>query len=171
MVDLVVLQSASYVAAALGVCVAAFYYVMTLRAQQNNMKATLKTRESQLFMTLYNKISGEEYMKHHMNIMSTDWKDYEDFKAKVLSDPEKHLSLHMIALTMEGVGVLVKENLVDIKLVAMYIAGSTRQCWEKLRPVIQHYRREEDYSRYMSEFEYVYNRLMDYMAVHPELLT
>jgi hypothetical protein len=171
MVDLALLQSVSYIAGALGVCVAAIYYVMTLHTQQTNMKATLKTRESQLFMMLYNKISSEEYMRHWLNIGSTDWRDYDDFKEKVLDNPEKMLSLHMIAITMEGVGVLVKEDLVDIKLIVLYFAGAVRQLWEKLMPVIVEYRRREDYDRYMSEFEYVYGRLMDYMAAHPELLT
>jgi hypothetical protein len=38
-------------------------------------------------------------------------------------------------------------------------------------PVIEMYRKEIDYSRYMSEMEYVYDRLTGYMAAHPELLT
>ncbi|MGD0804125.1 MAG: hypothetical protein ABSA11_08650 [Candidatus Bathyarchaeia archaeon] len=51
MVDLVVLQSASYAATTIGVCVAAFYYVMTLRSQQNNMKATLRASSASLAIT------------------------------------------------------------------------------------------------------------------------
>lgn len=46
MVDLLTLQSVSYVAAAVGVCVAAAYYVMNLRVQQSNMKSTLETRQA-----------------------------------------------------------------------------------------------------------------------------
>jgi hypothetical protein len=38
----------SYIAGALGVCVAAFYYVMTLRVQQANMKNTLQTRQADI---------------------------------------------------------------------------------------------------------------------------
>ncbi len=84
---------------------------------------------------------------------------------------DKQTSLHMIALAYEGIGVLVKENLIDIKLVALYITGQTRQAWERLKPVIEIYRKERDYIRYMSEMEYVYERLMDYMAKNMELLT
>jgi len=99
MVDVVLLQSASYVAAAIGVCVAAFYYVMTLRSQQRNMKATLQTREAQLFMMLYNKTSSEEFTKHLLNIDSMEWSSYDDFKAKVIGDPEKAMSLQVIVAT------------------------------------------------------------------------
>jgi hypothetical protein len=45
MVDLVVLQSLSYIAGALGVCVAAVYYVMNLRISQKNQELTLKALE------------------------------------------------------------------------------------------------------------------------------
>ena len=48
MVDLIVLQSVSYVAAAIGVFVAAVYYVMTLRTTQRNMRMTLETRKLQI---------------------------------------------------------------------------------------------------------------------------
>jgi hypothetical protein len=48
LVDLIVLQSVSYVAAAIGVFVAAVYYVMTLRTTQRNMRMTLETRKLQI---------------------------------------------------------------------------------------------------------------------------
>jgi len=164
-------QTIGVLVTAASVTVAAVYYIFTLRAQQRNVKATLQTREAQLFMTLFNKLSSEEFSKHFLNIDSTEWSSYEDFKAKVINDPEKAVSLQMIAAAWEGIGVLVRENLVDIKLIALYCAGVTRKLWEKLRPVVEVYRKETDFSRYMSEFEYVYGRLMDYMAAHPELLT
>jgi flagellar biogenesis protein FliO len=54
MVELVVLQLLSYMAGALGVFVAAIYYVMTLRVQQtkmkesiNNHRATFSSNQSQ----------------------------------------------------------------------------------------------------------------------------
>jgi hypothetical protein len=164
-------QTIGVLVTAASVTVAAIYYMMTLRSQQKNMKATLQTREAQLFMMLYNKTSSEEFSKHLLNIDSTEWSSYDDFKAKVINDPGKVMSLQVIVATWEGIGVLVRENLVDIKLIALYCAGMTRRLWEKFRPVVEVYRKETDFSRYMSEFEYVYGRLMDYMAAHPELLT
>jgi hypothetical protein len=164
-------QTIGVLVTAVSVTVAAIYYIMTLRTQQRNMKATLQTREAQLFMMLYSNTSSEEFSRHLKTISSTEWNSYEDFKAKVINDPEKAVSLQVIVSTWEGIGVLVRENLVDIKLIALYCAGTTRKLWEKFRPEIEAYRKEIDYSRYMSEMEYVYGRLMDYMASHPELLT
>jgi hypothetical protein len=164
-------QTIGVLVTAASVSVAAIYYIMTLRSQQKNMKATLQTREAQLFMMLYSKTSSEEFSRHLINMLTVEWNSYEDFKAKVINDPEKAVSLQVIVAAWEGIGVLVRENLIDIKLIALYCAGPTRKLWEKFRPEIEVYRKEIDYSRYMSEMKYVYGRLMDYMAAHPELLT
>ncbi len=51
----------------------------------------------------------------------------------------------------EGLGVLVKEGLIDIKLVAQTMAGSTRMFWEKIKPYAAELRARTNYPRYMSE--------------------
>jgi hypothetical protein len=89
LVDLALLQSVSYIAGALGVCVAAVYYVMNLRISQRNQELTLQaleqsatsqelslktqglalkaqeqnleTRQAQLFMQLFDRFSGSEF--------------------------------------------------------------------------------------------------------------
>ncbi|MCX6654296.1 MAG: hypothetical protein NTY03_04145, partial [Candidatus Bathyarchaeota archaeon] len=64
MVDLALLQSISYMAGALGVCVAAIFYVLNLRISQKNQEInqrnqelslknqqqTLETRQAQMFL-------------------------------------------------------------------------------------------------------------------------
>ena len=60
MVDLIVLQSVSYVAAAIGVFVAAVYYVMTLRTTQRNMRMTLETRKLQIITNTAQNLLNEE---------------------------------------------------------------------------------------------------------------
>ena len=44
MVDLALLQSVSYIAGALGVCVAAVYYVLNLRETTKNRRISYTTR-------------------------------------------------------------------------------------------------------------------------------
>jgi predicted Holliday junction resolvase-like endonuclease len=126
-------QTVGVLVTAASVSVAAIYYVMTLRSQQRNMKATLQTREAQLFMTLHSNTSSEEFSRHLINIHSAKWNSYEDFKAKIINDPKKAVSLQVIVSTWEGIGVLVRENLIDVKLIALYCAWPTRRLWEKFR--------------------------------------
>ena len=103
MVDLALLQSVSYIAGALGVCVAAAYYVMNLRITQKNQELSLKaleqsakaqelslktqeialkaqqqsleTRQAQLFMGIYNTAMSRDFISilHKANIQPKDW--------------------------------------------------------------------------------------------------
>lgn len=71
----------------------------------------------------------------------------------------------------EGIGVLVRQKLVDLRFVTLLMAGTTRRYWEKLRPVVLKLRKEIDYPRCGSETEYLDGVLMEYMEKHPELKT
>jgi hypothetical protein len=51
LVDLAMLQGISYVAAAIGVCIAAIYYVPNLRTVQRNMRITLSTNLMQSMLS------------------------------------------------------------------------------------------------------------------------
>ena len=71
----------------------------------------------------------------------------------------------------ENVGVLVKEGLLDVRLITMMYAGATRELWEKLEPVIDGCRLALNYPRMYSETEYLCKTLIKYMDEHPELTT
>jgi hypothetical protein len=54
LVDLALLQSVSYIAGALGVCIAAFYYVL-------NLRNTRKTQELQVFMQVFDRFNNKDF--------------------------------------------------------------------------------------------------------------
>jgi hypothetical protein len=66
MIELATLQMVSYIMGSLGVFIAAIYYVINLRAQQNNMKTSLDTRQAQLFMQILNQFNTPERQKVHV---------------------------------------------------------------------------------------------------------
>ncbi len=96
MVDLALLQSVSYIAGALGVCVAAVYYVMNLRMSQKNQELSLKTqelaykaqeqtletRQAQLFMQIFQRFNEPDFFDKYTTFLSWKWKDYDDFMSK-----------------------------------------------------------------------------------------
>jgi hypothetical protein len=85
MVDLALLQSVSYIAGALGVCVAAFYYVMNLRETNRNRRITYTNSVLQHLYT-------EEGHRREMDCYAMQWTDFEDFKRKYDSrvNPENY---------------------------------------------------------------------------------
>ncbi len=171
MVTIEEIQAAYYMVAATGVLVAAIYYVMNIRTTQRNMKTNLETRQAQLFMEIYRSSYSTEMMNNATNFWTEGWSSFEDWKEKVWLNNAKRASWGAWTNYYEGIGVLVKEDLVDIRLVAELIAGITRKFWEMHAPIIVEVRKYTEQPRFLSETEYLYNRLMKYMDEHPELKT
>ena len=69
MVDLFEIQAAYYMVAATGVLIAAVYYVL-------NMRATLQTRQAQLFMQMYERWSDAVFHEAATDIRNTSWAGY-----------------------------------------------------------------------------------------------
>ena len=157
--------------AATGVLIAAINYVLNMRAMQRNSKAALETRQAQLFMEIYRSSYSTEMIKHANNFWINPWNNFDDWRDSIWMNPENRTSWGVWVNYYEGVGVLVKENLVDIRLVAELIAGITRKFWELHAPFIVEIRKYTGQPRFLSETEYLYNRLMKYMLEHPELKT
>ncbi len=71
----------------------------------------------------------------------------------------------------EGLGVFVREGLVDIRLVALLMTGYTKVFFEKIAPYLEEVRVIYGMPRMLSETEYLYHRLMKYLEEHPEIKT
>jgi len=71
----------------------------------------------------------------------------------------------------QGVGVLVKANLVDIRLISHLMSNSTKEFWEKVEPIVEEARENWYGPGFLIQTEYLYNELMKYSEEHPELKT
>ena len=71
----------------------------------------------------------------------------------------------------EGLGVLVKENLLDIRFVALMWAGPIRMFWDMFKPILPSLAKRWNYPRLWSETAYLCRELIKYMEKHPELAT
>jgi hypothetical protein len=156
-----------------GILVGVFYYVMTIRANQRNQQLQLETRQAQLFMNIYNKWD-EDMSNAFYEVMSWEWTDYDDFMEKygMVTNRERYTATFSKLVGFhEGIGVLVKEGYLNIRLIALMVAGVTVRFWEKVEPVVLEGRVKENAPRWLSETEYLYNELMKYIEDHPELRT
>jgi hypothetical protein len=72
----------------------------------------------------------------------------------------------------EALGVLVKEDYLDIRLVVLMWAGTTRKFYENIvEPTIEAHADFLDYPRLWSEAVYLCKEVIKYMEEHPELKT
>ena len=178
-------QTLSIVFTGLSISLAAFYYIMTLRNTQNNQELTRKaqeltaeTRQAQLFMQICNQtLNNPAYMKEYYRIRDSEWKDFDEY-LEFLGEPgsENYNDVFIVGGTLESLGVLVEEGLIDIRLVEKLMRRVVIEYWEKIGPML--YERARVWSQEREEqkpilqswkAEYLYNELMNYLEEHPEL--
>ena len=125
-----------------------------------------------IFMQIYDKWD-EKVQQAYYETQSWEFSDFKEFMDKYGYDTNKEASILFgrLVIYYEGLGVLVKEGLLNIRLVALLIAGVTRRFWEKFEPIIEEGREYYNAPRWLSETEYLYNELMKYMEEHPDLKT
>jgi hypothetical protein len=150
LVDLALLQSVSYIAGALGVCVAAGYYVMNLRIGERN-------RKTQLSMNLAEKLNSKEFLQNMMDVLSLKWNNVDDYLKKYDStvNPESYVLRNHVWFTFDSLGGLMREGLVDSGIVFNAAGGNCISVWGMYKPVFDYYRRVEFGPRWLENFEYL----------------
>jgi hypothetical protein len=154
MVDI---QTVSIAIASAGVLIAAIYYVLQIRHQT-------RIRKTDLVIRLYSTFSSNEFQEARRTILSSKFKDYEDFIQKygsVFSETPMNKAVGRVAQFYDLVGVLLYRKHIDLSLV--YDVVGTRvikMVYEKLRPFMVGVRREFDEPGAYVGFEYLYDELM-----------
>ena len=173
-----------------GIVVGVAYYILNIENNRRNQELTLKsqeltrqaqeqateTRHTQLYMQVFNMtMNNRTFMDSYFKLNAYPWKDYDDFVESIgFNGPEiTELGYELLHVTsvLEGIGVMVKENMLEIHLIAVFMSAVTRMLWEKIESYVWKYREAVDLPRWISEYEYLYNELMKYNKEHPELAT
>ena len=145
----------SAILAAAGVLVGVVYYVLDIRSQN-------KVRQTELILQLYSFYNSETCQKALTRVLTLDYADYNDFANKygaILSPSpnEVQVSVQMVATFFEGVGVLLSQRLLDIRLVQKLF--DVKGYWKKIEPLAIELRRTLKDPRQKEWFEYLYNEI------------
>jgi hypothetical protein len=158
----------SYIAGALGVCVAAIYYVMNLNKLNESQRITVETRYAQVFYQITGYILSSEGLKHIQVVQENPFSNLEEFRELMKKQEFADAYLFWRQL-YEVLGTYAREGAVDIKYVADMNPWFHIWLWERFRDVIYDYRRTSGLETYYHQWEFLYNRLKEYLAEHPEL--
>jgi hypothetical protein len=180
MVELSVIRD---LVAIFGVIAGFSYYVLTVRANQRNQELALRaqehateTRQAQMFMQIYNESHNDpSFVKGIHTLLDIvrehPVESYDQF-LKIRENEQFRDAIQRVGGFYEGLGVLVREGFVSIRLVALLMTGMTRMWWEGLyKSWIEDGRKKANFPRWLSEAEYLYDELMMYIKEHPELAT
>jgi hypothetical protein len=169
---MVTVETISIVFTGLSVSLAAFYYISTLRNAQRTQQLQLETRQAQLFMQIYSRITDPEFTQIFLEISNWEYDDYEDYMKKYGGDIPTQAKSGAIANYFEGVGVLVERGLIDVSYVDDLMSGGLMRYWEKIAPAIREDRIRQNWPQSCEYVEYLYNRVKEiYDRQHPELKT
>lgn len=162
MIDLVLLQSISYIVAAIGVFAAAIYYIMILRATNRNSKIALETRKLQLITYITQNLQNEEGCRRYAEMMNMEWKDYDEFEKKYGSDfnINNYANRTTAVMSYNMLGALLREKLIEPE--TLYNVGLVGSCfiWNKFEDVINEARMRYMGEDWLQDFELLANEMM-----------
>ena len=173
MVDLTLLQSVSYIAGALGVCIAAIFYVLNLRISQRNQelmlkaqRQTLETRQIQLMMQLSEFITTKEGMRNYLEFNNMEWKDYDDFEKKYGSDvnPDSYALRESLAGWFNKAGILLREGMIDRELLYGFLGFAAISAWNKYGGLVRTQRELWKMPELWRSWEYLYGEMVKIAA-------
>jgi len=157
-----ILQSISSVATALGVCIAAAYYILNLRNTQKNMQLTLDTRRVDLIVSLTSRLINAEGRKAYQELINYEWKNYDDFERKYGSDFDIESSSKRYAtwFAYNSIGLMIRRGMVsseDIYDMGMFPGVFL---WEKYKSVIEEIRKRYFGNDYLKDLELLSKEMM-----------
>jgi hypothetical protein len=144
MVDLALLQSVSYIAGALGVCVAAVYYIFNMQVTQRNSKTALETRQAQFMSQIAEDLTSLESTRNAIDTMLIEWTDWEDFDRRWDStvNPESASKRVSIMNKIENVGWLLEKGLLDPNWCYSQLHVTVTPLWLKYEPYVMQMRKK-----------------------------
>lgn len=145
------------------------YYLFIMRSSQRNQKIQLETRQTQIFMQIVSKINTREALEFSHILRSAEWSNYEEWRDLFRSDREYLLAFSYWGNTYESLGVVLRDNIGGVRLLALHGSSGVLGDWERHREVIYEERKRRGNRRYFDMWEYTYDSLVRYLEEHPEL--
>jgi hypothetical protein len=148
---LVDVQTVSIAIASVSVTVAAIYYIFQIRNQTRIRKTDFVTKLASTW-------NSKEYAEASFRVLLLEFKDYEGFVKKYGGIPSLNpdsIACRMVATFFEHVGMLLRKKLVEPDLI--FDLFLVKDSWEKLKPLIEGLRKQNNSPRLLEWFEYLYN--------------
>jgi hypothetical protein len=117
-----------------------------------------RTRQTDIIMRIYDRFGSKEMVEAMYSVGQLR----SQTSASSAPELDKLTGVIQIAVVFEGLGVLLEQDLIDVKMVDGLFGPTLDALWEPIRPLIQWMRDSLKQPTFFSHFEYLYNRLSDY---------
>jgi hypothetical protein len=155
MVDILLLQTVSIAIASAGILIASIYYVLQIRHQN-------KARQMSVLMNLYSTWGSDDMRKAAQDSFGLEdkYKDYDNFVKEYGFDSQAWVDVNKMLWFVNGIGFLVYEGFVDLKLVLdLFQTQGAMRAWEKWKPFVEGQRKAFGLPESYAWIEYLYNEV------------
>jgi hypothetical protein len=154
----------SFIQAA-GIIVGVAYYILNIHNNQKNQQLQLETRQTQIFMQIYQQINTEEVYKSWAELVNVGKIDYEDYLKKYDStvNPDHFAKRAQIWYSYNTIGELLRQGIIELDLLNRLSLGPmVITMWERWEHIIRKTRERERGPDLWEGFEYLYNEVKNY---------
>ena len=143
----------------IGIIVSILYYASVLRNQNKTQQMQLQARKTQMFMQLHQSKYDQKGLENIFLLWNLEWDNLEDYLSKYggqSGNIETAAALESWLSYFDGLGILVKEDMIDIEMV--YNVAHTRILfmWFKFETIIKEFRKDPwNLPDYCQNFEYL----------------
>jgi len=116
-----------------------------------------KTRKTEIIMRIYDKFGSREIVEAINKVGMAKFESLADYRQKY-----GFTEVTELAVLFEGIGVLLEQNLIDMKMVDRLFGPTLNTLWERMEPVIYGMRKGLNEPFFFSHCEYLVKRLSSY---------
>ncbi|MGD0977730.1 MAG: hypothetical protein ABR962_01170 [Candidatus Bathyarchaeia archaeon] len=115
------------------------------------------TRKTEIIMKTYERFGSREIVEAINKVGTAKFETMEDYRNKYgLTEVTE------VTILLEGLGVLLEQDLIDTKMVDSLFGPTLNSLWERMMPVIYAMRKATNEPFFFSHFEYLIKRLSAY---------
>ena len=116
-----------------------------------------RVRRTDIIMKIYEKFGTKEMVESVNKVGATEFTNLKEYREK-----DGFTSITQVAVLFDGVGVLLEQGLIDMKMVDHLFGPTLNILWVRMKPVIYAMREGLKEPAFFSHYEYLVNRLDSY---------
>ncbi len=120
-----------------------------------------KTRKTEVIMRIYDRFGTRDVVEAINRVGNAKFENITDYNKKY-----GFTDVTMIAELFEGIGVLLEQSLIDIKMVDKLFGPTLNLLWGRMKPVLYAMREGLKEPFFFSHYEYLIERLNSFRENH-----
>jgi hypothetical protein len=116
-----------------------------------------KVRRTDIIMKIYERFGTKEMVEAVNKVGAAQFENLKDYREKY-----GFTDVTQVAVLFDGVGVLLEQNLIDIKMADRLFGPTLNILWLRMEPVIQAMRKGLNEPSFFAHYEYLVKRLDSY---------